>query len=357
MVSSRRALKPVSEQSREGYMPSSYARALLNKVVEHEHDARAFAAEAGLDMDALETANEVPIAVFGRLYQRALLLIGDESLGIVSGGKMPSGTFRMMCLCVIHRPTLGAIVKRAAEFFDVCKGVVVKPQVLQTEQGSCIAFATVKDETSRSVQEILHAEGPIKVRSTLYIWHSLLSWFAGRRVSLISVEFSFAKPANGDKWARLFQCPVVFNCQDSLLRFGPDVMDLPNVQSEQSLSVFLTSAPHRLIAFSFDEERLGDRVRALFSGDLSQRLPNAKQVSSQLFMSVSKMRRHLLDEGTSFQQLKDDFRKAAAMQYLASTDLTFSEIAEQLGFNEVSAFYRAFKRWTNLTPTQYRESL
>ena len=336
---------------------ASHARALFRAIVDQGHDVDAFAAAEGTTVRAVESSNQVPADLFGRLYQRAMMLLKDESLGMVSGGPVPRGTFRMMCLCVIHRPTIASIVVRAGEFFDVCRAIAVKPKLIESQGESCVGFSLVRDETAQTLEEILHKEGPVRVRTSLYMWHSLLSWFAGRSLPLERVEFSFEAPANGSQWCRLFRCPIKFNAEHSLIRFPTGVLDTPNVQSEQSLSVFLKSAPYRLIVPSYHDQRVSDRVMAIFGDDFSRPLPGAEQVSRQLAMSVSTLRRQLQHEGTSFQQLKDECRRTAALQYLTSSELTFSEIAGLLGFDEVSAFYRAFKRWTLVTPSQYRHSL
>jgi len=336
---------------------AAHARALFRAIADQGQDLNEFAAAEGVSLQSIESSTHMPADVFGRLYQRAMVLLKDESLGMVSGGPVARGTFRMMCLCVIHRPNMSSIVQRAGEFFDVCKAVTVKPQLIESNHDKCIGFAIVRGEQEKVLDDILNKEGPLRVRTSLYIWHSLLSWFAGRSLPLVQVEFSFASPSNGAQWSQLFRCPVVFNSEQSLLRFAPGALDMPNVQSEQSLSIFLKTAPYRLIVPAYHDQRLSDRVLAIFGHDFSRRLPSADQVSRQLALSVSSLRRLLKEEGTSFQRLKDECRRTAALQYLTSADLTFTDIAGLLGFDDVSAFYRAFKRWTGSTPSQYRDSL
>lgn len=80
-------------------------------------------------------------------------------------------------------------------------------------------------------------------------------------------------------------------------------------------------------------------------------------IARQLGLSVRSFHRRLADHGVNFQTLAEETRRDLALGMLRDEDCTLSEIAFLTGFSEQSAFNRAFKRWTNQTPANYRKSL
>jgi len=77
-------------------------------------------------------------------------------------------------------------------------------------------------------------------------------------------------------------------------------------------------------------------------------------VAQALHLSQRTLQRRLQEEGTSFQSLLDDTRRELAEQYLAQPTMTLLQIAYLLGFADPSNFFRAFRRWFNVTPGEYR---
>ena len=80
------------------------------------------------------------------------------------------------------------------------------------------------------------------------------------------------------------------------------------------------------------------------------------QVASMLHVSESTLRRRLKDESTNFRAICDEVRNVLACQYLCTTKLTVSEIANLLDYAETVSFRRAFVRWNGTTPSQYRQA-
>jgi AraC-like DNA-binding protein len=118
-------------------------------------------------------------------------------------------------------------------------------------------------------------------------------------------------------------------------------------------------------------EKQCERARATFAADpaftglVRQQLASSMQgggvgmaeVARSLGTSPRSLHRRLADEGTRFNDLLDEVRRQFAEQYLARPSLAVSEVAYLVGFNDPSAFFKAFRRWTGATPSEYRTSL
>ena len=82
-----------------------------------------------------------------------------------------------------------------------------------------------------------------------------------------------------------------------------------------------------------------------------------EQVAAELNMSLRTFQRKLSALNTSFQQIHDTVRQEICIQLISKPQLNFGQIAYKLGFSNLSAFQKAFKRWMQLSPSQYRNSL
>jgi AraC-like DNA-binding protein len=91
-------------------------------------------------------------------------------------------------------------------------------------------------------------------------------------------------------------------------------------------------------------------IEYLPDGDCSR-----DRVASALCMSPTTLQLKLSQRGTNFQQLLDDTRKELACSYLSQAARSVTEITFLLGFSDTSNFTRAFKRWTGVSPTDYRQ--
>ena len=152
-----------------------------------------------------------------------------------------------------------------------------------------------------------------------------------------------------------FGCDVEFGAASDEIIFASPVASLPIVGSDNYLNDLL---------LRYAEEALADRpqerasLRSAVERVLPQLLPHAKarasNVAKRLGISPRTLSRKLRDEHVAFAEILEETRLALAKRYLVEPDLPVSEIAWLLGYAEISSFTHAFKRWTGITPREFR---
>jgi AraC-like DNA-binding protein len=95
-------------------------------------------------------------------------------------------------------------------------------------------------------------------------------------------------------------------------------------------------------------------VRRAIAESMRHGDPSLAQVARRVALGPRTVQRHLEQHGTTFKRLVDDTRREFGLRYLRDPKHTLTDIAYLLGYSEVSAFNRAFRRWTGSTPTDYR---
>jgi AraC-like DNA-binding protein len=106
---------------------------------------------------------------------------------------------------------------------------------------------------------------------------------------------------------------------------------------------------------NLDEKDIVSRVKAQIIQQLASGNITDATIANELFMSVRTLQRHLKAEKTTFKSLLNEVRSDLAQKYLSDSFFSIGEITFMLGYREPSSFNRAFKRWTGVSPTAYRE--
>ena len=127
-------------------------------------------------------------------------------------------------------------------------------------------------------------------------------------------------------------------------------------QGEQSLRHFLRHPVLIMLTERYDRDSWTKQVRDMVRQNLME-MPELVSVASELDVHPQTLRRRLTAEGTTFKEIKNQLRRDTALHYLGKQGLSIEEIAHRSGFSESSAFIRAFKSWTGVTPYSYRKGL
>jgi AraC-like DNA-binding protein len=182
----------------------------------------------------------------------------------------------------------------------------------------------------------------------------LASWLVARRVPLVGVDYT--EPPPGGETSRVYQAPIRHGQPHLGFVFEARWLALPVVQNEQSLREFLAQAPGNLLVKYRDSGSTSERIRRLLRRHLGGEMPSLDLLASQLGSTAQTLRRRLREEGRGYQALKDDLRRDAAIALLGEPGWSLIEVANRVGFSETSTFHRAFKKWTGVSPGEYRQA-
>jgi AraC-like DNA-binding protein len=203
-----------------------------------------------------------------------------------------------------------------------------------------------------------HAETVARA-SGLLIWYAFSGWLIGRSISLTQVTISgdYVSDEYREGLRRVFQCPVEFNARYNQLVFDQEYLGYRLVHSPESMQEFLDNAIFHLISISSKPASTTAAIRSLIKLDFSQGMPSFEKMATNLHMSESSLRRRLLKEETSYQNIKDKVRCEIAIDHLRDNKTRINDLAALLGFTEPSSFVRSFRSWTGSTPKAYRDSM
>lgn len=174
-------------------------------------------------------------------------------------------------------------------------------------------------------------------------------------LSMSKISFTFTAPADPTPFTAFFgHAPMTFSAPEAGLSFPRTMLARPLTTADPALYRFLEEHALAALASRPRSDDLTDRLRQAIREAVKQGEPNMERLSTRLHMSARTLQRRLADAGTTFQQVLDEVRFDLARQYLKDDRLDVSEIAYLLGYSELRAFDRAFRRWASVTPGDWR---
>ncbi len=178
----------------------------------------------------------------------------------------------------------------------------------------------------------------------------------GSVLPLSRVQLRMNAPRQLAAFTQQFGLQPEFTSTENRISFAQHWLDTPLPHANAPMTRLCEQQCQALLAQRQVRSGLAGQVRDRLLSTPG-RLADMEQVAGELKLSSRTLRRRLEEQGSSFRQLQEEIRQALAEELLATGSLNLEEIAERLGYSEVSNFLHAFKRWKGLTPGQYRRSL
>jgi AraC-like DNA-binding protein len=286
----------------------------------------------------------VPAPAFSALWLAVARELDDEFFGL-DRRRMKSGSFAFLCHAALHSEDLGGALRRILRGFALFLDDVRGELEIAGREATIKVTSRIEDAAARRFAD----------ETFLVSVHGMMCWLAGRRIPLTLAEFAHPRPPHAAEYTAMYSRHLRFDAPCTAIHFDAEQLAAPVVQDAAALKKFLRTAPQSVFLKYKNEDSWTARVRRRLRGSIgSAEWPVLEDIARELHVAPTTLRRRLEGEGTSYQGVKDELRRDAAIHHLCASRLSIAEIASRLGFQETSAFHRAFKRWIGARPGEYR---
>lgn len=288
---------------------------------------------------------KIPIDKIVSIFEAAAELSGDESTGFHFAQSREPRSAGLLTYVGMSSPTLGDSVVNLHRYGRVFTDAIDLDISKFYEEG----WVEYDWRLPASVMRRQHTEWA----ATMFV--QTLRKLTGRNIWLDGLTFRYPRNSNVAEYEKFFGCPIKFGALKNRVQFRLEDLEAPLTTADSRLHRILRKYCEVILSQSkTPKEGLSNSVERLVADRLSKNEATLENVATELGMSSRTLSRRLANEGSSFKGIVENYRRAISDAYLKDDDLNITQIAFLLGYNEVSSFNHACKRWTGKTPSEIR---
>jgi len=320
---------------------------VYHTLLEEGIGAEVLAQESGITLSDLEDPDgRVSISKLNTLWSLAISYTGNPAIGLLVGSKVDPSRFSVVTQASFQCETILQGLQKYVRFFSI------------VNQGATMSLSKEGDLASLEFQfaspEFYSVSEIERMVSTAM---ARCRYLVGDKIEPKRFDFQHAEPEYRDEYEAMFNAPLFFGQDKTAIVFDRSLLYTKINQSNPYLLSVLTSYAEKLLKKVQSKSNVKDKVRFFIRNHLADDGElDVNMAAKELNMSRHTLYRKLKKEDVSFQSLFEEVRREEALRHLKEGRVSISEVAFLLGFSELSAFSRAFKRWTGESPAQFRLS-
>ena len=323
-------------------------RGLPGLVARLGGDSAGLLARFRIPPDALDSDDAViPALAAGRVLETAAAELACPDLGLRLAGQQNAAVLGPLAIAIENAPTFGAALDTASHFLFV--------------HSPALTVALVPDPSGRAGVVAIRYAGsaadplPPQVADLgLGLLHRIITLLHDGGYGLRSVHLPHPPLAPVARYTGFFGADVRFDRPAAVLRVPQSLGETPVPGGNQVLRE--VALDYMRTHFPAPEQTVEDRVRRVLTQSLGSSPVGIGAVARLLRTHPRTLQRRLAAEGTTFEAILDDVRRAAAYRLITQTDLSLTQVTAMVSLAEQSALSRAARRWFGLSPRDLRRS-
>ncbi|MFC3151201.1 AraC family transcriptional regulator [Litoribrevibacter euphylliae] len=323
----------------------NWAKSILEFTSESQEKQVQILKNAELNPDEFSGNRRLSMDQTVRLWGACIKNANDPFFGLHFGEQVRPGTFHIVGYTLMNSATLNDALDRLNQYQRLISdgGIFQK---LPSKKGVWLVYHQKPDTL------------PFYYHQIDAVFAALLAfarWTTGKEISPCEVSLNRPAPQSDEEYQRVFKVTPNYNQSFDGILMHQEILTLPLLEADEELcQMHEIHAQQRLNALK-QQNSTRQQVALLIEQRLNSQSFHRPLIAKTLNMSEKSLQRRLSDEGTNFQKILDDVRERLARHYLSETTVPLYEITDLLGFTDNSAFYKAFKRWTDVNPGTFRK--
>jgi AraC-like DNA-binding protein len=299
-----------------------------------------------MDRSALSSAEGfIPCATFARLLDRAAAVTGDDTFALHFGARFNPKNIGALVYAIFNSPTVGAALETVGRYIHLHNEAA---QISLREQPEGLSYLQY------DLKNLGFDEPRQFVEFGMAVALNLFRIMVGSQWHPREVHFAHKASSEVSDYREFFNAPILFACSTTGFVIEREFCEQPIPAADPKLFKVLQRYLEKVLAHLPKEDQRLAPIRRKIAESIHEGHPKLLQVAKGMACSPRTLQRQLDACGIDFRTLLDDTRKRLALDYLKDSKNTLTQIAFLLGYSEVSAFNRSFKRWTGKTPADYR---
>jgi len=327
-------------------IPVSYLHR-FDQLLEKRHiDTDDLMAEAGipLSMNSLdEEIIELELEQLELLFQLAITRSSDNALGFYLGNGMPITTHGILGYAAMSGQNLRQSIQTIVRYLKTVNQL--------------IRLSLIEDEDRATLQldDNYHFQSCRKFFHETFVGaiNCMFNVVTDQSFCYHQIDLAYPAPPMTESYEALFNCPVVFDSPVTQIHFPAKQLDTPLVFADKNAHAMAAQQCEQKLEALSQSEDLVSQIRSKLLAAKGH-YPNADEIAQQLNVTPRTLRRRLAKTDSTFSDMLSDVRRQHALEYIQNKQLSIGEIAYMLGYSDPNNFGRAFKKWTSLTPAEYR---
>lgn len=270
-------------------------------------------------------------------------ILGDPTVGLKAGIQVDQGDFDVLEYAARSAPNFGEAIRTMMRYLRVMNDAAEPALEVHGELAYWRYQPGFNLVYPPATNDFIVASGLSFSRRNCVVY-----------VPPLEVHVMHERTDYASAYETYLECPVVFGASHNAVVIHKSRLEQPMQRANPTFGAVFEAEANRALERLKQRDDVSHRVRQHVAAQLSRGDVSMQATARAMAMGVATLRRRLEEEGASYSDIVDDLRKQLSQRYLRQTDPSVSEVAFMLGFSDVRAFGRAFKRWYGLSPTEYR---